>query len=131
MPRKNNKKNPLQIALRAKALPPGVSPKRYFGRLMEHVRFGTPLPRAWDVEIGWRNPRSRGRTRGWQFDEFEDAVSDSREGFNSLLYDMLYRRFLRADPLASSKRKPEAKPKNKAKKAKKPKVKSGSRAKKS
>jgi len=94
MPRKTNRNNPLQIALRAKSLPKGVTPKKYFGRLLDHIRFGTPLPSSWDVVVGWRNPGTKsGRTKRWQFDEFEDAVSDSREGFNALLYDVIERKF--------------------------------------
>lgn len=97
MPRKDNSRNPLQLKLRARSLPKRVTPRQYFARLMEHIRFGTPLPESWDVEVGWRNPGTRaGRTKRWQFDNFEDAVSDSREGFNALLYDAIERHFRRA-----------------------------------
>ena len=95
--RKDNSRNPLQLSLRARSLPRGVTPKRYFARLMDHVKTGRPLPESWDVEIGWRNPgTASGRTKEWQFDNFEDAVSDSRDGFNSLLYDVLRRKWMGA-----------------------------------
>lgn len=94
MPRKNNRNNPLQLSLKARSLPKGVTPKKYFGRLLDHIRFGTPLPASWNVEVSWRNPGTKsGRTRRWQTDNFEDAVADSREGFNALLYDAIYRKF--------------------------------------
>jgi len=90
MPRKDNRKNPLQLSLRARSLPKGVTPRKYYARLLDHIRYGEPLPSSWDVEIGWRNPRTRaGRTRRWQFDNFEDAIADSREGFVSLVAGIL------------------------------------------
>lgn len=96
MPRKDNSNNPLQIRLRARSLPKGVSPKRYLQRLIKHMTEGQPLPESWDVELGWRNPKTKhGMTRKWRYDDFESAVSDSREGFNALLHDVLVRRLRR------------------------------------
>ena len=96
MPRKNNDNNPLQIRLKARSLPRNLSPKRYYQRLLEHMSEGRPLPRSWEVDIGWRNPGTKhGRTKKWQYDNFEDAVSDSREGFNFLLRDAILRRLRR------------------------------------
>jgi hypothetical protein len=75
---------------------PKVTPKKFYQRLIEHMKNGTPLPASWDVELGWRNPKTRyGATKRWRYDNFEDAVSDSREGFNSLLHDILVRRLRR------------------------------------
>lgn len=90
MPRKNNARNPLQVRLRARSLPKGTSPKKFYRRLIEHMTTGRPLPSSWEVEIGWRNPGTiAGRTKHWQYDNFEDAVADSREGFNGLLHSVL------------------------------------------
>lgn len=97
MGRKTNRNNPLELALRARSLPKGVTPKKYFARLLDHIKTGRPLPASWDVDIGWRNRRTvSGRTRRWQFDPFEDAVSDSREGFVALLADIITRKLRRA-----------------------------------
>jgi hypothetical protein len=93
MPRKNNENNPLQIKLRAKSLPKSVTPKRYYQRLLQHLTEGKPLPPLWDVELSWRNPKTKqGLTKRWRSDDFESAVSDSREGFNMLLHDAIRRR---------------------------------------
>lgn len=93
MPRKNNENNPLQVRLKAKSLPKNLSPERYYARLMQVISEGRPLPESWDVEIHWRNPGTKhGVTKRWRSDDFESAVSDSREGFNALLYDALSRR---------------------------------------
>lgn len=96
MPRKDNRNNPLQIRLRARNLPKGVSVKRYHQRLIEHLTDGRPLPSSWDVELMWRNPKTKqGLTKRWRSDDFESAVADSREGFNALLHDILVRRLRR------------------------------------
>lgn len=96
MPRKTNKNNPLQVRMRARSLPKGTTPKKYLQRLIQHITEGRPLPESWDVEIGWRNPETKiGRTRKWRYDGFEDAISDSREGFVSLIQDVLVRRLRR------------------------------------
>jgi hypothetical protein len=93
--RQNNDNNPLQIRLRARSIPK-ISPKRFYQRLIQHMTQGRPLPDSWIVEIGWRNPATKyGRTRRWQYDDFESAVSDSRAGFNDLLHDALVRRLRR------------------------------------
>lgn len=96
MARKNNDNNPLQVRLRARSLPKNLKPLRYYQRLMQFIKDGTALPSSWDVEIGWRNPKTKyGHTRVWRYDNFEDAVSDSREGFNALVYDALARQLRR------------------------------------
>jgi hypothetical protein len=96
MARKNNDNNPLQIKVRVNSLPKSVSPKRFLQRLMEHIKDDRPLPSLWDVEVGWRNPGTKyGLTKKWRYDDFESAVSDSREGFNALLYSALAQRLLR------------------------------------
>jgi hypothetical protein len=96
MPRKNNRNNPLQIRVRARSLPKGVSVKRYLQRLIQHMTEGKPLPESWQVDIGWRNPKTKlGFTKNWRYDDFESAVADSREGFNALLHDILVRRLRR------------------------------------
>jgi hypothetical protein len=96
MPRKNNKNNPLQIRVRARSLPKGVSVKRYLQRLIQHMTEQKPLPESWDVELSWRNPKTKvGLTKRWRSDDFESAVSDSREGFNDLLHQILVRRLRR------------------------------------
>jgi len=93
MPRKNNDNNPLQIRLRVKSLPKSVTPKKLYQRLIENIREGRPLPPLWDVELWWRNPKTKhGLTKTWRSDDFESAVSDSREGFNMLLFDALSRK---------------------------------------
>lgn len=92
MARKSNKNNPLQIRLRAGSLPKNVSPRRYYQRLIQHIQEGRELPESWDVQIGWRNPNTKfGRTKNWQWDSFEDAIADSREGFVSLVHGALVR----------------------------------------
>lgn len=93
MGRKTNRSNPLEIGLRARSLPKGVTPRKYFARLLEHMKTGRALPESWEVDILWRNRRTvGGRTRNWQADNFEDAVADSREGFNLLLASILERK---------------------------------------
>lgn len=96
MPRKNNENNPLQISIRAKSLPKSIKPKRYLQRLMEVISEGRELPSGWDVELSWRNPKTKhGHTKRWQTADFETAVSDSRAGFNALVFDALSRRLRR------------------------------------
>ena len=94
--RKNNNNNPLQVKLKVLSLPKGVSAKRFNQRLIEHIDEGRPLPRSWDVEISWRNPKTKhGATKRWRSDPFEDAIADSRSGFVSLMRDVLVRRLRR------------------------------------
>lgn len=96
MPRKDNSNNPLQVRLKAVSVPPGVSPRRYHQRLLQFITEGKPLPRAWEVELWWRNPRTKhGVTKRWRSDSFEDAISESRSGFVSIIYDVLVRRLRR------------------------------------
>ena len=96
MPRKNNDNNPLQIKLRAKSLPRTVTPTKYYQRLLQFLTEGRELPRAWIIELHWRNPGTKhGMTKRWRFDDFESAVSDSRAGFNALLEDAIRRRLVR------------------------------------
>jgi hypothetical protein len=93
MPRKNNDNNPLQIKLRAKSLPRNLSPRRFYQRLIQVITEGKSLPPSWDVELYWRNPNVKhGLTKRWRSDDFESAVSDSRDGFNILLHDALLRK---------------------------------------
>jgi len=94
--RKNNDNNPLQIKLRVNSLPKSITPKKFYRRLMAVIKEGRDLPPSWDVEIYWRNPGTRhGLTKRWRSDDFVSAVSDSREGFNAILYDVLSRRLRR------------------------------------
>lgn len=96
MPRKSNANNPLQMKLRVNNLPKNVSAKRFHQRLIQHIVQGDPLPSSWDVEIGWRNPNTKhGRTKRWQYDDFENAIADSREGFVNLVHAVLVRRLRR------------------------------------
>jgi hypothetical protein len=99
MPRKNNDNNPLQIKLRVDSLPKSVTPKRFYQRLMEFIRTGRELPPRWEVSVAWRNPGTKRRpgntTYKWNSGDFETVVSDSREGFVSLLYGALSRRLRR------------------------------------
>jgi hypothetical protein len=91
------RRNPLEISIRALSLPKGVKPARFIRELIRASDTGEDLPRGWDVEIGWRNPATRsGRTRHWQFDEFSAAVADSSPGFNTLLRRILVRKLARA-----------------------------------
>jgi hypothetical protein len=94
MPRKNNDNNPLQIRLRVKSLPKSVTPAKLYRRLIQHLQNpDISLPPLWDIEVWWRNPNTKhGLTRKWRSDDFESAVSGSREGFNMLLHDALVRR---------------------------------------
>src|SRR5215831_10005357 len=96
MPRKNNDNNPLQIRLRVKSLPKYVTPRKLYQRLMAVIKSGAEIPESWDVEVWWRNPKTKhGLTRKWRSADFVTVVSDSREGFNALLYDALSRRMRR------------------------------------
>lgn len=96
MPRKDNENNPLQIRVRVISLPKSVTPKAFHQRLIQVITEGRSLPWSWQVEVGWRNPGTKhGLTKKWRFDDFESAVSDSREGFNMLLHDALMRRLRR------------------------------------
>ena len=100
MPRKDNRDNPLQIGLRVISLPK-VSPKRFHQRLIQFIDEGRPLPSSWQVEVRWRNPKTKHRPQNatwkWQTDDFESAVSESadRGGFNMILRDALVRRLRR------------------------------------
>lgn len=63
--------NPLQLRVRAVSLPKRLKPVTYLKTLIHSLDTGEPLPSSWDVEIHWRNPKTRsGRTRHWQNDEF-------------------------------------------------------------
>ena len=96
MARKNNDNNPLQIKLRVESLPKSVTPKRFHQRLIQFMKDGTELPSKWIVNIGWRNPKTHhGKTRQWQWDDFESAVSASGDGFNSILLSVLQSRLRR------------------------------------
>lgn len=98
MPRKNNDNNPLQIRLRVKSLPKYVTPRKLYQRLMQNISDGKDIPESWDVEVWWRNPKTKhGQTKRWRSDDFASAVSESadRGGFNTILYDALSRRLRR------------------------------------
>jgi len=96
MARKNNDNNPIKLSLRVNSLPKNITPKRYYSRLIQFITDGRELPKSWNVEIGWRNPKTHhGLTRLWRWDDFESAVSDSREGFNSILLAVLQDRLKR------------------------------------
>lgn len=93
MARKNNLKNPLQISLRAESLPKSVSPAKYLRRLLLNIQTGTPLPYGWDVTLGWRNPKVHaGRSKRWQYSDFESAIAESSDGFNSIVATAIIRK---------------------------------------
>src|SRR5262245_43007237 len=86
MARKDNSRNPLQLRIEAVSVPKSVRPETYVQRLMDTITEGRELPSQWDVRLHWRNPGVKhGLTRRWRVDSFEDAVRESRSGFNSIL----------------------------------------------
>lgn len=86
MPRRDNRNNPLQIKVKPVTLPKNVTQKRYFQVLLKAIDSGSDLPRGWQVDIHWRNPKTRmGATKRWRSDNFADAIADSREGFVSIV----------------------------------------------
>lgn len=93
MPRKSNENNPLQIKIKVNSLPRNVSPKRFNQRLLDVIDEGADLPSSWDVEIFWRNPKTRhGLTKRWRSDDFVSAIFESRSGFVSIIRSALVRR---------------------------------------
>ena len=85
MPRKDNSDNPVRIRVYAVSLPKRVTPKLYLQRLINVIDGRATMPPTWDVRLEWQNPRSSGITRFVREDDFESAVTESREGFNSIV----------------------------------------------
>lgn len=86
MPRKDNSRNPLQLRIQAVSVPKTIKPEQYLERLKEVITEGRELPYGWDVRLHWRNPGVKyGQSKRWRYDNFFDAVTESRKGFNNIL----------------------------------------------
>jgi len=80
--------NDLALSYRVDKLPrKRVSKKVFFRRLIRFITHGEGLPESWEVTLRWRNsPKSE-----WREGEFQEAVNDSREGFNKVVLGRLRR----------------------------------------
>ncbi len=111
MPRKDNRNNPLGIRIRPFSIPKSISSVSFFARLFqaceERLRngFAFPLPPAWDVRLWWINPRSRGATRHWRWDDFIEAINESRDGFVEIVKQIVGRAWSREKAKAELRRK--------------------------
>jgi hypothetical protein len=66
------------------------------------------------VELSWRNPTTKkGRSKDWQTGEFGDVISDSREGFATVVQRAISHAAAKAR--AAKPRAAKAKPKSKSK----------------
>lgn len=98
MPRKDNRKNPLDMEIEPVSLPLSMIPlptdssekqrkkmERYWQMLLDVARNrGVMHPKA-NVILHWINSESKGQSGEWDQDQFEDAVAESTEGFNQIL----------------------------------------------
>jgi hypothetical protein len=98
---KKTRNNPLQIKIKAQAMPVGVGSEEYLTTLLESVDSGV-LPEDWDISIAWRNPATKqGRSRQWQEDEFMGALAASSSGFMTAVKRVIRRGLakVRREPL--------------------------------
>lgn len=91
---KHRKKKPhsgnMDVALsyRIDSLPKGtVSKKEFFMRTKRFITHGEDLPAGWKITLRWRNAKNA----AWREDRFENAINDSRPGFNKLVLRRLRR----------------------------------------
>lgn len=84
--------NPLQVRIQARSVPKGMSPKQYLRALLRATS-GAELPRGVEVELHWRNPKTKnGKTKIWRHEEFEDAIAGSSLGFVNVVRRAIMRR---------------------------------------
>lgn len=75
---------------------PKVTEKRYLQTLIRAIDSGEELPRNWEVDLYWRNPKTRhGATKRWRSDDFMSAIMESRSGFVDIVRGALVRKLRR------------------------------------
>lgn len=81
--------NDLALSYRVNSTPKGKPFRKseFFRRTMRFITHGEPLPRGLEVTLRWRNSKNA----EWREDKFENAINDSREGFNKLVLGRLKR----------------------------------------
>lgn len=96
MPRKDNSKNPLEIRIEAISVPRRMTPEKYLKALLKTAKTGAPLPRGLEVDIHWRNPKTKkGKTKHWREDDFQEALLESSAGFRGVVYQSILRQLRR------------------------------------
>jgi len=77
----------IALAYRFDVLPGPVLKSEVFSRLVGFIRDGVELPDNWRVTLRWRNSPKQ----DWREDEFQNSITESREGFRKLVLGRLLR----------------------------------------
>ena len=85
--KKHSGSKDIALSYRIESLPRRVKKSTFYKTLLRYIRTGEPLPEGWEVTLRWRNSKKQ----AWREAEFMEAISDSREGFNSLVARRLRR----------------------------------------
>lgn len=77
----------ISLSYRIDKLPRPVPKRQFLNRLIRFIDTGDDLPKDWRIILRWQNsPKQE-----WREDQFESAISDSREGFVKLVRRRLVR----------------------------------------
>jgi hypothetical protein len=79
--------NDLALSYRIESLPRRVKRTTVLTRMIQFITTGRALPEDWSIILRWQNKEDG----PWREDEFQNAVSESREGFNGLVQGRLER----------------------------------------
>ena len=85
--KKHSGNKDIALSYRFDVLPGPVRKSEVFSRLIGYIRDGTELPDNWLVTLRWRNSPKQ----DWREDEFQTAISESREGFLKVVLVRLLR----------------------------------------
>jgi hypothetical protein len=77
----------IALAYRFDMLPGPVLKSEVFSRLVGFIRDGVELPDNWRATLRWRNSPKQ----DWREDEFQNSITESREGFRKLVLGRLLR----------------------------------------
>jgi hypothetical protein len=77
----------IALSYRIDKLPRPLKKRVFLNRLISFIDRGDELPRGWLITLRWRNSKKS----KWREDEFENAISESREGFVKLVRRRLVR----------------------------------------
>jgi len=88
MPKKKHSgNNDLALSYRVDRLPRRMRRDVVLRRMAAFITRGEGLPESWQITLRWKNsPR-----QAWREDEFQTAISESRQGFVSLVLGRIRR----------------------------------------
>jgi hypothetical protein len=87
MAKKHSGNNDLALSYRVDRLPRRMRRDVVLRRMAAFITRGEGLPESWEITLRWQNSPKQ----PWREDEFQTAISESRQGFVSLVLGRIRR----------------------------------------